>query len=94
MNTFNAVLSPLIKSNICIACAKRSNDALICSWFAFSSAKIFCASANAALNSLTTAGITSFKSSSVIWLATSTAIDNNFLSGVIIGSPSLVTVIS
>ena len=31
MNTFNAVLSPLIKSNICIACAKRSNDALICS---------------------------------------------------------------
>ena len=90
----NNDLSPLIKLNICIACAKRSNEALICSSVTSVDAKIFWASVNAALNSLTTAGTTLAKSSSVIWLATSTAIANNVLSGVIIGSPSLVTVIS
>ena len=37
INAFNAVLSPLIKSNICIALAKRSNALFICSWLAFAS---------------------------------------------------------
>ena len=61
-------------SNICIAFARRSNAVSACSWVALASSKTALALANAALNSLTTAGTTFSKSLSVTLSATSTAI--------------------
>ena len=80
MNAFNAVLSPFTKSNICIALASRSNALFTSACVALVSLYTASASSLAALNSSTTAGITSFKSSSVIALAKSSAIFNAVLS--------------